>query len=575
MANQKWRQLWPYLIIAIVAVVEILPQILTKSYIVGIDSIFHMNRFYDAAMQIKTGHFNYFQSFFGYQQTGRVINALYGPLFAYFNGILLLIAGTWFKFQLLTSWLYLSISGWLMYRLAIKNRVAPGPAVVVSAMYLLSSPMLSWVSGTQFTGLGAMFTPLVMLAGTNMMRRDKITVIPLALSMTLVIQMHLMTSIICATALIPFFIVAFIYSHHRGQLCLDLLKAVGLTLLLTANVWGAMLELFKSNTLLPVAPQLVMSENAFNVINTHSYVLVPVYTILYLLVTIYVVKHWRQLNLFTKVIFGNSMLFLWLSSYFFPWNWIQKMVPGVAYYIQMPARFYVVSFALLFLMVGIILTHQAPHWLQVTKWWLATLAFLGIFGVAAGTVILGTVSYHADRVVDNPTNLKFHTKRPQKLRAALHSAHLKTALTDMTKSTPDYLPIKRALAPDQYFPFHPYHAYTVTAIKKNHHHVRKQVTQNGLRVTWVNSAKHAKMIRIPVFKYAHTSVARDGKPFTAYRTSKVGALIVKSHPGKNHLTIGYRASRWFKALILIQVLGVIGLIGLLGYRGLKNNHQKS
>ncbi|MHA8138303.1 hypothetical protein ACYATM_04545, partial [Lactobacillaceae bacterium Scapto_B20] len=156
MANRKWQHLWPYLIIAIVALVEIGPQIVTQSFIVGIDSIFHMNRFYDAAMQIKTGHYNYFQSFFGYQQTGRVINALYGPLFAYFNGILLLLVGSWLKFQLLTSWLYLMVAGGLMYHLAIYNRVKRWPAVMVSVMYLLSAPMLSWVSGTQFTGLGAM-----------------------------------------------------------------------------------------------------------------------------------------------------------------------------------------------------------------------------------------------------------------------------------------------------------------------------------------------------------------------------------------------------------------------------------
>nr|WP_255552535.1 hypothetical protein [Lactobacillus sp. Sy-1] len=569
MANQKWRRLWPYLIIAIVALVEILPQILTKSFIVGIDSIFHMNRFYDAAMQIKTGDYNYFQSFFGYQQTGRVINALYGPVFAYFNGLLLLIAGTWFKFQLLTSWLYLSIAGWLMYRLAVANRVTTWPAVVVSAMYLMSSPMLSWVSGTQFTGLGAMFTPLVMLAGTRMMREDKIAVIPLSIAMTLVIQMHLMTSIICAAALIPFFVVAFIYSKHRVTLVVDLFKAVGLTLLLTANVWGAMLELFKSNTLLPVAPQLVMSENAFNVINTNSYVLLPVYTILYLLVTIYVIAKWKQLSLYTKVIFGNAMLFLWLSSYFFPWNWIAKFVPGVAYYIQMPARFYVVSFALLFLMVGIILSHEVSHGMQVARWTLATLAFLGIFGIAEGTVILGTISYHAERVIDNPTNLKLHTKSTQKLRNSLKSTNLKTTLKYVTKSTPDYLPIKKALAPDEYFPFHPYHAYTITAIKKNHYHVKKHVTKNGLKVTWINPKNHDQNIRIPVFKYAHTTVARNGKTFTDYRTSKIGALIVKSHPGKNHLTIGYRVSRWFKALVALQGLTYVGLIGTLIYRKFK------
>ncbi|MEJ6399778.1 hypothetical protein [Nicoliella lavandulae] len=571
MINAKWKRWWPYLLITIVALVEILPQIMTKSFIVGIDSIFHMNRFYDTAMQIKTGHYNYFQSFFGYQQTGRVINALYGPLFAYFNGILLLIVGTWFKFQLLTSWLYLSIAGWLMYKLAIDNRVKQWPAVVVSAIYLLSSPMLSWVSGTQFTGLGAMFTPLIMLAGTKMMRNDKIAVLPLALSMTLVIQMHLLTSLICALALVPFFVIAFIYSQNRKRLVLHLCEAIGLTLLLTANVWGGMLELFSSNTLLPVAPQLDMSTNAFNIINTNSYVLLPMYSILYLLVIIYMIVKWRKLDLYIKVIFGNSILFMWLSSYYFPWNWIAKFIPGVAYYIQMPARFYVVSFALMFLTVGMIISNESDHKLKVAHWTITSLVLLSVFAYAEGTVILGTQSYHAQRVIDNNTNLKVHTKSVTKLRDSLQSHNLKLALKYMTKSTPDYLPIKAKLAPDKYFPFHPYHAYTVTAVKKNHYHVHKKVTKHGLKVTWTNPTRHVKSIRIPVFKYGHTTVSRNGHAFKAYRTSKIGALIVKSHPGKNTLTIGYHISRWFKALVAVEVVTYLTVIGYVIYRKLKRD----
>ncbi|MHA8137544.1 hypothetical protein ACYATM_00200 [Lactobacillaceae bacterium Scapto_B20] len=340
-------------------------------------------------------------------------------------------------------------------------------------------------------------------------------------------------------------------------------------MLLTANVWGGMLELFSSNTLLPVAPQLVMSQNAFNVINTHSYVLLPVYTLLYLLVTIYMVMKWRQLDLFIKVIYGNAMLFLWLSSYFFPWNAIAKVVPGVAYYIQMPARFYVVSFVLLFLVAGMLLSKPMPKKMFITQWTVASLSLAAIFGIASGTVILGTVSYHADRVIDNNTNLKVHTKKPQNLRNALHSDNLKLALKDMTKSTPDYLPIKQKLAPDQYFPFHPYHAYTVTAVKHNRYHVHKKVTRNGLHVSWTNPTKHAKYIRIPVFKYGHTTVARSGKSFTDYKTSKIGALIVKSKPGQNHLTIGYHASRWFKALVGIEVLTYLWLLVRFAYLKLK------
>ncbi|EQE00311.1 putative cell division domain protein, partial [Clostridioides difficile CD9] len=37
-------------------------------------------------MQFKTGNFSYFQTNYGFQQSGRIVNALYGPLIAYILG---------------------------------------------------------------------------------------------------------------------------------------------------------------------------------------------------------------------------------------------------------------------------------------------------------------------------------------------------------------------------------------------------------------------------------------------------------------------------------------------------------
>ncbi len=50
---KKASRLFPYLLIFAAAILLLLPQIVSKSTIVGIDSVFHMNRFYDTAMQMK------------------------------------------------------------------------------------------------------------------------------------------------------------------------------------------------------------------------------------------------------------------------------------------------------------------------------------------------------------------------------------------------------------------------------------------------------------------------------------------------------------------------------------------
>ncbi len=81
----------------------LLPQILTKAVVTGDDIVFHYNRFYDTAMQIKSGDFSYIMSLHGYQQSGRIVNALYGPYLAYLQGALLLLAGTWYRYQLLSN----------------------------------------------------------------------------------------------------------------------------------------------------------------------------------------------------------------------------------------------------------------------------------------------------------------------------------------------------------------------------------------------------------------------------------------------------------------------------------------
>lgn len=54
------EKLWVSLIIIAFAVLLVTPQLFTRKVILGSDSIFHYNRFYEAAMQLKNGNFSYF-----------------------------------------------------------------------------------------------------------------------------------------------------------------------------------------------------------------------------------------------------------------------------------------------------------------------------------------------------------------------------------------------------------------------------------------------------------------------------------------------------------------------------------
>ncbi|OTE88240.1 hypothetical protein B1K96_36945, partial [Escherichia coli] len=85
--------------------------ILGQGMILGSDVVFHFNRFYETSQQIKEGNFQYFLSIYGFQQSARIVNALYGPFFAYFQGLLVLLSPSWFSYQLLANGLLYLLAG--------------------------------------------------------------------------------------------------------------------------------------------------------------------------------------------------------------------------------------------------------------------------------------------------------------------------------------------------------------------------------------------------------------------------------------------------------------------------------
>ncbi|WP_231496658.1 hypothetical protein [Enterococcus gallinarum] len=87
------------LVIFCVSLLLLLPQLFGRGLILGSDAVFHFNRFYETSQQIKEGNYQYFLSIYGFQQSGRIVNALYGPFFAYFQGILVLISRSWFQYN--------------------------------------------------------------------------------------------------------------------------------------------------------------------------------------------------------------------------------------------------------------------------------------------------------------------------------------------------------------------------------------------------------------------------------------------------------------------------------------------
>ena len=76
----EYQAYLPYAALLMLAAYFCYRQMRTGNIIIGSDTIFHYNRFYETAQQIKHGNFNWFMTMYGFSHSGRVINALYVPL---------------------------------------------------------------------------------------------------------------------------------------------------------------------------------------------------------------------------------------------------------------------------------------------------------------------------------------------------------------------------------------------------------------------------------------------------------------------------------------------------------------
>ena len=133
---QVARWVLPYFVILVTTYLMISYQIGHRATFITGDRFLHFNRFFDTSMQIRTGNFSFFQTNFGFNESGRIFNALYGPLFAYINGFFLILCGTWFRYQILVDFAVYLVGGIGMYHLGLKAKVNEYISLMLSVLYL-------------------------------------------------------------------------------------------------------------------------------------------------------------------------------------------------------------------------------------------------------------------------------------------------------------------------------------------------------------------------------------------------------------------------------------------------------
>jgi len=355
----KW--LAPYLVIALAIYLLSVVQLYNHRTIIDIDTMFHYNRFYDISQQIKSGNYSYFQTNYGFNQSGRVVNALYGPMIAYLNGFLILVAGTWFNYQIISYWVLGLIGGIGMYQLARKAKANKVASALVSVLFLNIGAYQAWIDHTNMIAWGAVLVPYAFIEGLNMVQdHDRpIRWIRLMLIMSLIAQTHLISTILTVLGLIPFAVYGFVKANNKGQMIKRLLLAVICTTLLSANVWGALLMIFTENHIAPTLAHSLAGNAVSLGINTirdeisKMLVLVFLIQVLYPTIAKYDFKD-KEFNKINSLVSLEGFIIFAISTVYFPWKEVSSYLPILRTYLQFPHRFLILAYPLL--LVGLAMT---------------------------------------------------------------------------------------------------------------------------------------------------------------------------------------------------------------------------
>ncbi|MDF2479634.1 MAG: hypothetical protein K0S24_5117 [Sphingobacterium sp.] len=515
-----------WMIFAILSVIIQSPQIFSKGYVLGVDSIFHMNRIYETMMQLKTGEFNYFISLFSYQQSARIVNAFYGPGMSYILGALLLLLGSWVKFQLVTSFLVNIIGAYGVYRIAKKLSMRDSLAILSGAIYMSTYFVASWNIAGSFTGIGNMLIPYVMYYGIEMLvdKKHNFSVLGLGLSMGVLLQTHVFSSLLATLVLLPCVIYAFIKTTLKKEFLFKMLFSIGIAILLSLNVWLGMFYLLKDNQLLQTVP-LDLLKNAVYFLpekgNGQANIGI-VLSSLFFFQVINLIINWKNINNTIKILMTTGSIFLLVSSRFFPWSIFSKLFPALESFLQFPSRLIIVPTILLLVTFEYTCKYLKKEMVLVV---LGIATFFSI-SIAQDRVMSRMTEWNSENVLASP-NKKPSNISAKELRNIIRSSDLGKILDVVRKGTSDYLPLKEPLSNQDFELFDPYSKYWEYVINPNPN-FEKKVSDGDIIVSWESGDE--EMINVPIFKYEDTVIKdlSSGKTISV-RTTDIGTIQLNAN----------------------------------------------
>lgn len=548
------ERLWVSLFIISFAILLVTPQLFTRKVILGSDSIFHYNRFYEAAMQLKNGNFSYFLSLYGFQQSGRIVNALYGPFFAYLQGGLILISGTWFRYQIVSRVLLHILAESSMYALLKQCKVKTSIALSLGLLYATTFSIQYWTMRQGFSSWGAALLPYCFIPAIHYVFYQRVDQVRLALSMALIFQIHVLSALMLAMMYLPFYLYTFVKAttSKKKETILKVLIAVILFLLLTVNVWGVILYLRGANHLLDPFINREIGKNGID--GTARYWLYTPISLMVLLILqfIYAIVNWKKLARWKRILHFIYFVFFFLSTGLFPWQYLVENGNTFAELIQFPFRFFVPATILLLAITGLTVT-------RFVNWRKSIAVLLFAF---AGVGLIQNIMDTTDRVKSAAQDGELisivkHTYVEgdyQTISLTMNDSDLSQFLNLVVKPTPDYVPIYGTIGKQNTYDL--YYENIVT-----NQRTEKLIKDNYLVLTW--QADEGEELNLPIVVYKDSILILNGKELDKddYNLSTIGTPTVSSQEGKNKLELRYQEPEWLFVAISAPLI-VLGIIGL-------------
>lgn len=600
----------PEIIICLVTLWILRTQTVTGRTIIGSDTVFHFNRIYDAAMQLKHGNISWFMSLYGFNQTGRIVNAVYGPIFTYILGAILLLVKKWYRFQLVTSFLIYTLTGWGMYKVTRKTGSGRFVSTVIAIIYITIGWTVRWQTNMNFSALTGLLAPYGLMVAIDMIKESKINrkiAVELTILMTVAIECHIMSAVMLMLILVPAWIFNIIKNHAQIKESIkQTLLAVLSTIIFTLNTTFPLVWLSETNMLAMPRP-MNMAQNALTITrkSTHYTGLMSwgntranlsSYMLLLLIIIIIFAIIWRKERPLAFAGAGYGSILLIISSNIVPWVKIQSAWPTLAQKFQFPARILSIAYVLLLWVAAEVLTvcfdkikaHQRNKYFNAQLIIEASLILLAFFNVhllkndinanASVGITTSAVNNKSFKVGSGRSWKSFET-----VNNLTHSDNQEEFLKATFKPIPDYIAssskLKSKAKKEAIKKYGKSNSVTLGKVEnslltqsinktltKQKTVFHKSVKNNTLIVKWQGSQK----VKVPVTTYAQSNIVLNGKILKNPKITLASSPIVKGREKNNVFTLKFNVPMWMTISIIFSLLSIVIGSALAVFYKMKN-----